>query len=758
VGAGFSGEYVDRLADHVAAPDERGLESAYALGRRALAEAMTVLELVTVHQDALHKIAGDRTTPSEHADSFLREALGAFEIARSGRWEAQQHARLVSDRVELLHDLNEAYLAVLAASTLDERVAEVKRRVVRLVDAERAEVVLEPKERIAPPEGALVVDLPGGVGQIHVWPRRDQRHEDVGERRSAVAELAHLVGGPLRDARLLRLSGSLAELGAVLVTATEPGAVVSAVIEHGPPVTGARRAVVLLRDSEMLRAAGISGGQWSSGDGAEAVALSRLLAEVGSGGDGVFVRQPDGPLAGSSCAVVPLEGSSERSGAVALLFDAPQSFDIVQRTFLGNVADRIAAALERSVVFARERVARVEAQAAADRYRSLQQFAGDLSGSVTRRHIADLLLRRLQLAQRASVGFVASYEADQQRMEVLARLGAAVLPDRWSVEPTFLDELRGEPLIIHGVAEIARRLRTPDIELPGVDAIALFALGQRDPVGLVLLGWPATEAYRASGAGAVRADVALAAAALRRAEHFDVEHDIAQTLQRQLLTIPPTNIDGLRWAVRYQAGSAGLAGGDWYDVIALDERAVLLVIGDVVGKGVQAAASVSQLRSACRALARKISDPLELMLALDEFAVAVDEGVYSSLGLLRLDVTTGQLDQVLAGHPPPALVHPCGAAEILPASQGAVLGLSSARERARIEMPPEALLLLYTDGLVERRGELLDIGFERLTGLLAGMYPPFDPQWTCDWLIGELANDAPTADDTAVLAVVRDPS
>jgi GAF domain-containing protein len=533
--------------------------------------------------------------------------------------------------------------------------------------------------------------------------------------------------------------------------------VVSAVLEHGRPVTGARRAAVLLRDSETMRSAGISGGQWNSDDGTELVALTRLLAQAGSGGDAIFVRGPDGSLGGWSCAVVPLVGSNERLGAVALLFDTPQPFDIVQRNFLGNVADRIAAALERSVVFARERVARVEAQAAADRFRSLQQFAGDLSGSVTRRHIADLLLRRLQLSQRASVGFVAAYESDQRHMEVLSRLGATVLPDRWTVESTFLDELRGEPLIVHDAAEITRRLPDPEIELPGVDAIALFPLGQRDPVGIVVLGWPATEAYRAAGAGAALADVALAAAALRRAEHFDVEHDIAQTLQRHLLTIPPTNIDGLRWAVRYQAGSAGLAGGDWYDVIALDGGAVLLVIGDVVGKGVQAAASVSQLRSACRALARQIDDPLELMLALDEFAVAVDEGVYSSLGLFRLDVATGRLDQVLAGHPPPAIVHPSGEAQLLPASQGAVLGISSARARASVELPAGTLLVLYTDGLVERRGELLDVGFERLTRLLSGMEAPFDPQWSCDWLVGELASDAPTADDTAVLAVVRDP-
>jgi serine phosphatase RsbU (regulator of sigma subunit) len=243
---------------------------------------------------------------------------------------------------------------------------------------------------------------------------------------------------------------------------------------------------------------------------------------------------------------------------------------------------------------------------------------------------------------------------------------------------------------------------------------------------------------------------------LRRAGQFDVEHDIAQTLQRNLLTIPPTDIAGLRWAVRYQAGSAGLAGGDWYDVIECDERSALLVIGDVVGKGVEAAASVGQLRSACRALARRTEDPLQLMLAMDEFAVAVDDGVYSSLGVLKIDVVSGTLEQVLAGHLPPVLVRPTGEIELLYRGQSGLVGMTTARRLERIDLPAGSLLVLYTDGLVERRGETLDVGLRRLTDLLGAATAPFDPRATCDWLIDALASDATAADDTAVLAVVRD--
>jgi hypothetical protein len=744
VGDTFASDYLERLGEHVAVPEERGLEAAYALGRRALAERMAVLDLVAAHQDALHKIGEGGIPHSEHADAFLREALGAFEIARSGWWEAQHEARATSERVALLHDLNEAYLAVLAASTLDERIEEVTRRVVRLVGAERAEVVLEPANQISAPEGVLAIELPGGVGQIHVWPRR---HGDLGPEEEAVAELALLVGGPLRDARLMQFAGRLAELGPILAEANAAHSVVTAFFDHGVTATGAEHGAVILRDVETLREAGIRAGRWSS-PGGTAIGDSSLLAEVAAGASASFT---------GVTAVVPVNGNIERLGAVGLVFESPQPFDIVQRNFLMAVGDRVGIALERSVLFARERAARVDAQAAAERFRSLQQFAGELSRTITRRHIADLLLRRLQLSQGASAGFVAAPEADQRHVEVLARLGAAPVPERWPVSVPLAEEIEGdEPLVLRGADEIARRLPSSIVELPGVESIVIHRMGFRDVIGVVVLGWTTPEGPAPASVDAAGADVALAAAALRRAGHFDVEHDIAQTLQRTLLTIPATDIAGLRWAVRYQAGSAALAGGDWYDVIELDDDCVLLVIGDVVGKGVQAAAAVSQLRSACRALARHADNPLQLMLDLDEFALAVDDGVYSSLGLLRLDVATGRLQQVLAGHPPPVLVRPGGDVELLPSARGGLLGMTTPRSYDEVDVPPGSLLVLYTDGLVERRGELLDVGFGRLTGLLARATPPFDPQWICDWLIGELVTDARAADDVAILAVARD--
>jgi hypothetical protein len=545
----------------------------------------------------------------------------------------------------------------------------------------------------------------------------------------------------------MQFAGRLAELGKFLAETNSAHTVVTAFFDHGVTATGAEHGAVLLRDAETLREAGIRAGRWSSPGGA-AIVDSSLLADVAAGASARFT---------GVTAVVPVNGNIERLGAVGLVFDSPQSFDIVQRNFLMEVGDRVGIALERSVLFARERAARVDAQAAAERFRSLQQFAGELSRTVTRRHIADLLLRRLQLSQGANAGFVAAYEADQRHVEVLARLGATPVPDRWPVSVPLAEEIEGdEPLVVRGADEMARRLPSSIVELPGVESMVIHPMGFRDVIGVVVLGWTTPEGPTPASTDAARADVALATSALRRAGHFDVEHDIAQTLQRTLLNIPATDIAGLRWAVRYQAGSAGLAGGDWYDVIELDVDCVLLVIGDVVGKGVQAAAAVSQLRSACRALARHADDPLQLMLDLDEFVLAVDDGVYSSLGLLRLDLATGRLQQVLAGHPPPVLVRPGGEVEVLPSARGGLLGMTTPRARDKVDVPPGSLLVLYTDGLVERRGELLDVGIGRLTGLLARATAPFDPQWTCDWLIGELATDASAADDVAVLAVTRD--
>src|SRR5690606_30233452 len=117
---------------------------------------------------------------------------------------------------------------------------------------------------------------------------------------------------------------------------------------------------------------------------------------------------------------------------------------------------------------------------------------------------------------------------------------------------------------------------------------------------------------------------------------YDTEHLVAETLQRQLLTEPSVALPSIEWAARYLPGSGDLmAGGDWYDLIELGHDRVGVVVGDVVGHGIEAAAAMGQVRSATRALAGR-EDPAGLLEALDHFTVSTGHGTLSSMAYLVL--------------------------------------------------------------------------------------------------------------------------
>jgi serine phosphatase RsbU (regulator of sigma subunit) len=206
--------------------------------------------------------------------------------------------------------------------------------------------------------------------------------------------------------------------------------------------------------------------------------------------------------------------------------------------------------------------------------------------------------------------------------------------------------------------------------------------------------------------------------------------------------------------VHYRAGSAGLAGGDWYDLYPLDERRMAIAVGDVVGQGVQAAAVMGQLRSATRAIAKVLADPGELVATIDEYVMTTEQGEYSSMAYLVLDTESGELHHTLAGHPPPVLRLPDGTTELLETGRGPLLGLAEKRETAHRRIPRGTQIVLYTDGLVERRDESVDAGFERLRQVVATRGGQLDPASLCPALAAALAPpDDQALDDVAIVVV-----
>jgi len=201
--------------------------------------------------------------------------------------------------------------------------------------------------------------------------------------------------------------------------------------------------------------------------------------------------------------------------------------------------------------------------------------------------------------------------------------------------------------------------------------------------------------------------------ALRRAHRDDRQREVALALQRSILG-PARLPDG--FAVRYEPANPPLeVGGDWYDVVPLAGDRIGIVVGDCVGRGLAAAAVMGQLRSACRALLLEASSPAHTLGALDRFAVRLPGALCTTVFCGVLDPATGTLVYSSAGHPPASLVHRDGTAEFLDEGGGLPLAVrvGTPRPEATAVVPIGSLLMLYTDGLVERRRESLDDGMDR---------------------------------------------
>jgi PAS domain S-box-containing protein len=245
-----------------------------------------------------------------------------------------------------------------------------------------------------------------------------------------------------------------------------------------------------------------------------------------------------------------------------------------------------------------------------------------------------------------------------------------------------------------------------------------------------------------------RAEEALRA---REAE----EREIAIGLQRALLPGRLVVPEGVSVVASYEAASAALeVGGDWYDIFRLPSGRVALTVGDVVGHGLGAAAAMGQLRTALAALAPHTGSAGELLTRLDAFVAATGTTDFATVCYGVLDPSTGTFEYASAGHPPILLVPPAGEPRWLDGAQSPPLCGEDERPRpqATVTIEPGSMIVCYSDGLIERRGELLTDGLERLRNAARPLLelPLAD---VCDHLVAALGVEQSREDDVAVLAV-----
>lgn len=241
--------------------------------------------------------------------------------------------------------------------------------------------------------------------------------------------------------------------------------------------------------------------------------------------------------------------------------------------------------------------------------------------------------------------------------------------------------------------------------------------------------------------------------ALENARLFGEQREASVLLQRSLLPQALPDVPGLDVEVRYEAGVAGTeVGGDWYDVMA-DEHRVVLVIGDVSGRGLPAASVMASVRHSIRALAAQGDAVDEILAKVSRLDPVERLGHFATVLCGAVDLRTGELTFACAGHPPPLLISDDDAATWIDVPPGPPIGAvptSSYRSVTVARPAPGSTLLMITDGLFERRGESIDVGLERLRTVAAGGAGSLAA--LVDHVVEEMTGGE-AADDTALLAV-----
>ncbi|MCH0565916.1 SpoIIE family protein phosphatase [Streptomyces sp. MUM 2J] len=246
---------------------------------------------------------------------------------------------------------------------------------------------------------------------------------------------------------------------------------------------------------------------------------------------------------------------------------------------------------------------------------------------------------------------------------------------------------------------------------------------------------------------------ARAAVSIDNARLYHREHDTAVTLQRSMLPQHITPPSGVEVSHRYlPASDANEVGGDWYDVLSLPGGRAALLIGDVMGHGITAAAVMGRLSAGIRALARLDLEPREILAQLEAALDDLAEPMLATLLYAVVDPASGHCRLTRAGHPPPALVTPDGEVRLLDVPPGVPLGVGGTRYTTTDHiLAPGSVLVLYTDGLIESRGTDIDERLAELTYTLAEPFPSLDA--LCDSLLARLM--PASADDDVALLVAR---
>jgi hypothetical protein len=428
-----------------------------------------------------------------------------------------------------------------------------------------------------------------------------------------------------------------------------------------------------------------------------------------------------------------------------LLVEPLYSFDVGHDAFAwvvfaitGGVIVALGASLHQGRV--REAAARhaVErerrrAQATAVELQELQRVTALLSTARDPSEAAEAVLSGGLRALGARCGAVLLYDSEREMLLIERAIGypPGVLDEFQEIPldadvPVAVAARTRAPVLLHDPAEIASRFpRMVDVfSQVGRAGAILPLISGRHVVGGIVLVFADDQEFSGSQLSGLTAFATVCGRALDRAQEQHTDHEISVRLQHSLLPGAMPSIEGAELAVRYlPAALTADVGGDWYDAAVLPDRRLVVTVGDVGGKGVAAAALMGRLRIGLKAYAIEGYSPAEIVSRLDRLTAHLPEADFTTLAVASIDLSTGELRLCRAGHMPPLLI-PASAPPRLVSDGGSTpvgLGLSDEpRSETAVFLQPGDAVLLFTDGLVERRDRSLEVGLEQLAAAVTG--------------------------------------
>ncbi len=738
-------EHDDRGGAVAALPlgDDGGLAVRYDAARTFSSDDRA--RLVALADAAAHALErarlGERLHVLEIAVACAPVALGVFdeqlELAVSNR----HFDRLVAGAENELVDI--------ARSVLD-------------AEGEGAVVGVELRD-VGPPDATVTVSAyavtsPGGARHVAVaatTARRDRDTEARLREESQIVETLYFVGrqlaGELDPARVV----DVVTQAAAMVTDADLGVYValSDVGERGE--TGE---VV----EPVVRAS--TGDPAPFVDAFDADLADRTLRD----GDVVRVDDAGGRSAAVSYLAVPVTARNGRSlGAIFLLHGELAAFDERDERLVVGIAGQAGIALDDAELYQTERRVSEQLRVLAEAGRVL---ASSLEVDEILHKVADLVVPSLADAcmidltlDDGTVRRVATAAEDHELERALEShppqpedvTNPALRRIRTSASVEFVDV--DEAFVSASWPEDRDYQR---VLLARVRSAAVVPMTTRDTsVGrLALIMGASGRAFRDDDSAMLRDLGRRIALAVENARLFARQRSVAIELQRSLLPDRLPHVPGVSMAARYLPGGPDVdVGGDWYDVLAMPNGTMGFAMGDVVGRGVAAAALMGQLRSALRGYALEGHRPGACLEHLDVLLDVITGGALVTAVKGHLYPTERRAVVANAGHLPPVLLHPDGRIEFVAEALGVPLStLAVPRyEDIWIDFRPGTAIVLYTDGLVEDRDSSLDAGLERLVDACR-TGPRLDLEALCDHILGSLLADRTTRDDVALLIVRLD--